>query len=309
MKKTILIILIIIIICIAGVLIILNQAKTETNIKKIKIATTIFPLYDIAKNIGKDKIDIINLLPPGSSPHTFDITPSLIKDLQGTNLVFRIGDPLDGWILDITDSIENIKIQNVKNKITQKPFEFKHDDEHDEKDHETEELLLDPHYWLSTENTKTIAANIAEELIKLDPDNKEFYQKNLNAYQAELDLLEKEIFAELKNLKKREMIVFHESWNYFARQFDLKIVGVFTPNPGQEPTPKYLQSLHETALQNKIKNVFSEPQLSPETLRPFVEDLGLKMHILDPLGGGAGRDSYTATMIYNARVIKQALNE
>lgn len=273
---------------------------------KTTVGTTIFPLYDIAQNIAGDKLEVINLLPAGASPHTFELTPSDIKDLQNTRVVFAIGQGLDAWTENITDSVNNVEIYTVENGITLKPFgsEQAHEPEEDHHEHGD----YDPHYWLSTVNAKTIAKNIGDKLVEIDPDNKNFYQQNLSDYHRELDQVKNDAAEILNGLNSKELIVFHESWNYFAEEFNLEIVGTFTPTPGQEPTVQYLKELQDTALEHNAKAVFSEPQLSAESIEPFVKDLGLKLYVLDPIGGVPGRDSYINTLLYNARTVSQALD-
>ncbi len=289
-----------------GVYFSLNQKnELDKPQKKIKVATTIFPLYDITKNIAGDNMEVINILPPGGSPHTFEITPSLIKNLQGAKIIFNIGDPLDNWITKIGDNVDDVSIYSVKEGIDLKSFKFKHKHEHEKKP--GMKMTLDPHYWLSIKNAKIIAENITKKIISIDPDNKLIYENNLDKYKIKLTKTKNEIDKILENVPNKKLIVFHESWNYFAYEFNLDIVGVFINSPGKEPTPQYLKELHDTAKKHNIQVVFSEPQLSPETIKPFVEDLNLSLYILDPLGGIGERNSFINTLLYNAKTINNAL--
>ncbi len=293
-----------------------SKEKTEPSIKpeKIKVATTIFPLQDIVQNIAQDKIEVINILPSGASPHTFEVTPSQIKALEDTQIIFTIGHGLDDWTKDITQSLEEMKIYSVDSNISFQEIKDHHG--HDEKENQEEEGFhqddeatsnLDPHYWLSFKNGKIIAANITDALIELDPSNKEFYFQNLKKYDQRIDQAFLESFQKIEKLNQRELIVFHESWNYFVQDFNLEIVGVFEPTPGKEPSPQDLANLQKTVSEHNIKVIFSEPQLSPETIKPFVKDLELKLYVLDPLGGVAERNSYLDLLLYNANTISEAL--
>ncbi len=289
------------------------QKKSSVTNSRIVIATSIFPLADITRAIVGDKMEVVNLVPPGSSPHTFTITPSDIKKLKQAKIIFIIGDPLDSWTKEITSSLDNITIYPVNQGVKlrtfaewQKYYQEKTILKESEDNHDQ---LIDPHYWLSPTNGKIIAQNIYEQIIKLDPQNKNYYAKNLQNFKKQIDQTITTIKSELKDLPQKNIIVFHDSWNYFANEFGLNIVGVFVPAPGKEPSPKYLASLHKSAKKFNIKSVFAEPQLSLETVRPFIADLNLKLYILDPLGGVPPRDSYINILLYNAQTIKQALSE
>lgn len=277
---------------------------------KPQVAATLFPIYDIAREIAGSDADVQLLLPPGASPHTFDLTPQHIRDLQRTDLVLKVG-LLDDWIDPVAQSLPDARIVLVHDNIALHKSE--HDHEHEEEEHEEGEEhehateRFDPHYWLSAENAHIIAENIANELVALDPEHADQYRARLVAYQGELTALHAELTNTLAPVAKRNIITFHEGWRYFAESYDLSIVGVFEPSPGRQPTPAYLANLQEAAETHGVEVVFSEPQLPNDTLRPFVSDLGLTLSVLDPLGGVAGRDSYIEMMRYNAETIARAL--
>jgi len=125
----------------------------------------------------------------------------------------------------------------------------------------------------------------------------------------ELDSLSTRIRAHIDMLPDKKMITFHDAWAYFAEEFGLEIVGTFEPFPGKQPTPRYLAELQDVARRNKVKAVFSEPQLSDQAIASFVKDIGLELYVLDPLGGIEGRDSYIKLLTYNTDVIVEALSQ
>lgn len=285
-----------------------EQTSSEAT---IHVASTIFPIHDIAKTIGGDHVTSNVILPPGASPHTFSPTPSDIRRLENTHLLFVVGHGVDGWASTITDALEEVETVDVSKDIPLHTFTHEHEHEHHESAHENndEHKTVDPHYWLNTANGITIASTITDALCAADPDNTEQYKENLASYTQDLNALHKEITDTLNDLDNRDLLVFHDSWNYFAREFNLTIAGVFQTSPGKETSPQYLEELYNHAQEHNVRVVFSEPQLSPATLRPFVEDLGLTMYVLDPLGGLKERDSYINMLRYNAETIYEALNQ
>lgn len=306
MKKIIVLFFIVVIILIlAGCV-----AKNEEKNQKLKVAATIFPLVDIARNIGGDKVEVIQILPSGASPHTFEMTPQQIKDLQGTKAVFMIGQGLDDWVRQVSNSISNVELIGVDEGIDliKSSGEEEHEEFSDENEkHEHGEY--DPHYWLSIENAKIIAGNIENKLAEIDSGNKEFYKENLNNYLERLDKLERDVMVKLANIKTRKTVTFHEAWQYFADEFGFEIIATFEPFSGKEPTAKYIEELNKIVKDNNIKVIFAEPQMSDEVLKSFVEDLGLELYVLDPIGGVEGRGSYVEMMEYNGDMLGEALNK
>lgn len=270
-----------------------NKGRTfQKSPTKLKVAVTIFPLYDLTKNIAGDKVEVIQILPPGASPHTFEVTPSTLKKLEGTGIVFQIGMGLDTWVEDITSSLDSIKKIPVSEGIKLKKEVTGNDPGG-----------VNPHYWLSLTNGKIIAKNITEALKTEDPENANFYQSQFNTYSQDLAKENQYLLAKMGNLSNRNLVTFHDAWLYFADDFGLVVVATFEPFPGKEPTPKYLAELQTVIKKYNIKTIFSEPQLSDEIIKSFTKDLGVNLAVLDPLGGVAGRDSFINLMRYNVEVI------
>lgn len=145
MKKTI-IIGIIILLAVLGIM--ANQEKDTGmthSTHEHKVAATIFPLYDMTKQIARDNFDVVLVLPSGTSPHTFDPQPSLLKDLQGSQAIFAIGHGLDNWATTIAGSI-NSKVITVDDNINLRATIDEHSDHAERKDdHEEDDHADDSH--------------------------------------------------------------------------------------------------------------------------------------------------------------------
>jgi len=291
------------IISISIIFLFISCQKTEVQEDQLTIATTIYPISDIAKNIVGDKIHVVNIIPPGSSPHTFTLKPSQIKDIQNAKILFTIGQNFDSWTTDIIKSVPSIKIRTIDKNIELRHF-TSHEDHNEEGHHH--EGNIDPHYWISINNLKIISQNIYEEIINLDPDNQSYYTENYERLISELDNADIEIIEIFSTLKNKDILVFHDSWSYFANEYGLNIIGVFTLSPGKEPSPQYLESLYKTAKEHNIKAIFSEPQLSSSVIKSYLTDLDLELSVLNPIGG-INEKSFINTLINNAKTIESAL--
>jgi zinc transport system substrate-binding protein len=267
------------------------------------IAATIFPLADIIRNVAGEAARVIQILPAGASPHTFDMTPGQVRELQKARVIFKIG-VIDDWINGVAESAPKAEIVSLQNHITLKSF---HDDVHNHGSAEkSPSLKFDPHYWLDARNGIIIAQNICAKLSALDPANAPLYAKNSRRFQGELLRLDGELKKACSALKNNKIIVFHDGWRYFAAAYGLEIIAVFQPAPGREPAPRDLQKLYALARTFKIKAVFSEPQLPTASLEPLLEDLGLRLFVLDPLGGASPDDSFIKLLRRNIQTIIQA---
>ncbi len=286
-----------------GLVVLSGCQKDLKEAEKAVVVTTLFPLYDITKNVAGDEFEVINLVPSGASPHTFELTPGDTKNLYKAKTIFAVGH-LDEWVAESLNESDQEKVVHVDTEIEFLELAYEDDAEND------------PHYWLSPKNGKIIANNIANELIKIDPLNREIYLANLKKYQSELDKTFTEIDRFLKPLKNRDLVLFHESYNYLAQDFGLNVLTVFEPSPGQEPDPEHLKEFYDLIKEKKVRAVFSEVEFSASFINSFVADLNkdlpadqqVEVYVLDPLGGSEYANSYIDMLIYNAKTIYEGLN-
>ncbi len=254
-----------------------------------KVAATIFPLYDIARHLTGEGIEVVLVTPPGANPHTFEPKPSLIRDLRGAVSLYAIGHGLDDWIDPVLAAEPSMKKIVVDRGISLLDS--------------TEDEGTDPHYWLDAQNGLLIAETIAADLTLSFPDRSEEIRRNLAAYEDALRAADTEIRKELEPLAKRDLVTLHDAWYYFAEAYGLHVIGSFEPSPGRQPSPQYIAALRNAIRLSGTKTVYTEPQISASGLQSFIQDNGLRLVELDPFGGIGNRQSYIAVLRYNAEFI------
>lgn len=277
----------VIIICLSIVisLFILGNKNSTSQDSSLKVAATIFPLYDITRNIAGDSIDVELILPPGASPHTFEPSPQEIKALQGSKAIFTIGYDIDNW------SEKLAQTAGISQQITV--------------DRNVKLIDDNPHYWLSVQNSELIADQVLDELTLLFPQYEQEFIKNRDNYVIKLRNLSQELNAKLAS-QNIQIATFHNAWEYFAQEYGIKVVAIFEEFPGKEPSPAYLADFQKQIQTNQVKIIFAEPQFSTAQLNPIATDLGVEISTLDPIGGIEGRDSYESLMRYNLERILEA---
>ena len=296
MKRTVIILLSVAVVIAIGVFGsgFFKQPTPEEN-GKIKIAATIFPLYDIIRTIGSGRVDSVQILSPGVSPHTFEVTPKVASGLSGSKVIFKIGYGLDDWVDGAVQSIApDARIVAVSQGISVRHFS---------------DGSVDPHYWLDLNNAKLIAANIAKELSAVDPQGAQEYNSRLSEYESSLDEANSYIFRTLSSVKQKNIATFHDAWYYFARAYGLSVAAAFEPFPGKEPTPQYLADFISTLKHDGIKVVFTEPQFSSQSIEQIAQDMDVELVPLNPVDGGADASvDFIELMKDNALRMAQALD-
>lgn len=283
------------------------------------VAATIFPIADIAEHVVGDERNVVLIVPPGASPHSYSLAPSQAVDLQRAQAVFAIGHGLDAAIVNsVQKTLEgDVRVTEVDDGIALREFSEHHDHDHDdghgheeehgeENEHQHEEGNLDPHYWLTVANAKLIAQTIRDTMQAIDPEHAQQYADNTQEYLAELDALEAELRDIASTATKREFIAVHDAWGYLADAYGFELIGTFEPVEGREPSPVDIQELSELIEEHGIATFYTEPQKqTAAAARLFEEEFSLNVEVLDPVGGVRGRNSYVDLMRYNISRISQ----
>jgi zinc transport system substrate-binding protein len=275
----------------------------------LKVAATIFPLYDLVRQVAGSAVEVILLVPPGASPHTFSVKPGTVRTLMGCVAVFTIGHGLDDWAARLAQEagVQRTIVTDAGVPL-RRGYSEPHGAGHTQA-HTAAQDAIDPHYWLSIPNAMRMVQSIAEVLGQLDPEAQATYQQRAIAYQEQLRSADAEIRRLLTDLPRRDIATFHMAFAYFAETYGLNVVAVFEPAPGKEPGPRYVEAFQRQVRAHKLRTVFIEPQLSEAALRGLSQDLGITLRKLNPEGGVQGVESYIALMQYNAAQIAAALRE
>lgn len=257
---------------------------------KPQIITTLFPTYDFAKQIGKDKVDVHLLLPPGVEPHTFEPKPQDIVKINKSDIFIYTGKDMEPWAEDLLKGIPN---KNLKVVDASYGIEFisgkeehgktnDHDnniDKDDEHDHHREK---DPHVWLDFGNAKIMVDTMATALVGKDPANKDFYLKNATEYKAKLDDLDKK-FKETLATAKHKTIIYggHFTFGYFAKRYGLEYDSPYEGfSPNAQPSPKSITELIKKLKNSGITYIYYEELLDPKVARTISQATGAKLELL-----------------------------
>ena len=128
---------------------------------------------------------------------------------------------------------------------------------------------------------KIQAKNILDALIKIDTVNSDFYKNNYKNFLAKLDKLHLKLENSLKDVKGKKFMVFHPSWGYFAKRYNL--VQEAVEKEGKEPKPKEIINLINEAKEEGIKIVFVAPQFSMQSAKIIANGINGKVVVINPL--------------------------
>lgn len=265
--------------------------NTVNNIKididsRPKIVTSFYTMYDFTNKIGKDKISIKTIIPPGAELHDWEISSNEIIDIENADVFIYSGAGMEHWVEDVLKSIKNkdlIVVEASKGIELIDGQKHEHEGEQDSHVNESEKHSTDPHVWLNPLFAKKQMENIKNALIEADPQNKDFYNNNYSTISLEIDKLNEEFTTGLQNLTKRDIIVQHEAFGYLCEAYDLNQIGVQGLDTHTEPDPSRMAEIIDYAKQHNIKNIFFEQANSSEIAKTIAKETKATIRILNPL--------------------------
>lgn len=285
--------------------------NSETN--EAEIICTIFPYYDITKNILGDDCDKVKmLLKPGIDAHNYELTVRDKIAVENAKVFIYNGGESEKWVDKIIESGALNDASVLKAFDVVKLYEAEHE-EHDE-----HELEYDEHVWLSVKNAMTIADSVCKTLIKAYPDKEEEYLNNCKDYVKKLVALDTEFQHIKDNAELNEILVADRfPFLYLARDYDIEYYAAYKGCSAD--TEISIQTKIE--LQNKLKNGGLPGVIviegSTETLAKSLlanDGGGKKIYKLnslqtiseEELQSGAG---YLEIMSENAKILKDYLSK
>lgn len=261
---------------------------------KLKIVTSIIPLYNITRAIAGDRAEISEMVPPGMSPHTFSPKPSQMAELAGADVFIEAGAGMEFWADKLVSASGNRKMIILKMTDGLKLIAGDED-----------EPSGNPHVWLDPVIAKGFSEKIYKTLAGLSPGDRDYFRANYEKFSAGINKLNSYISGEAKKFKIRELVSFHPAWVYFESRYGLKEIAVIEVVPGREPTPKELINIVGQVKKYGIKTIFAETTLPRKAADVIAQEAGVKVLLLDPEGGDG--EDYITFMKKNFDIMKEGM--
>lgn len=240
-----------------------NSQTISSGDTSLRIFASFYPIYDFVEKIGKDKVDVSVIVPNGVEPHDFEPTSKQVVELQDADLIFINGAGFESWINGITNSnIVDLSRNITTENITSNP---------------------NPHIWLDPILVESMAEEIYNILVSLDPDNIVYYQNNLKQFDDKLELLNSNIKNNLTNCALNDFIAFHDAFGYFAKRYGLTQHVIGGISPEMDVNPQKLTESIKLAKQLGITTIFSEDNIEPRLSNTIANEVGGKVLVLSPI--------------------------
>lgn len=255
------------------------------------IAVSILPQEYFVKRIGGDRVDVLVLVGPGQSPHSYEPSPRQLASLSkaavwilsGTEFEITLEKKIAAQFpkLPIIDGTKGVKFRMLDAHDAHDDDEHDGHDDDDAQDDHDESGSIDRHTWLGHDNALLLAAHVRDALYQADPTGASVYEANYEALVSDINAEFTQLTKELAFLSGRTVLVFHPSFGYFLDEFSIKQEAVETG--GKEPTAKALSELIARAKNKNTPAIFVQAQFPVTAAETVARGVGARVVYLDPL--------------------------
>lgn len=273
---------------------------------ELKVAVLHPLLGDIARQVGGESVEVVDLIGPNGDPHHFEPKPDDLKKAEGATIYMVAGMGLEGYLPKLKAIIAN-KATLLEVGATLPALEGACDHEGHDHDHEHE---TDPHWWHSIDLFRRATGIVTDSLATAAPEHAEEFRKNAETYRRQLDELERWSKREVAKIPrdKRHLATAHAAFNYFCKDFGFTAHPVQGLSREQMPDPKELAELVANLKKDHVAAIFPEKESNPKILKTLTSDTGIRLG--DPLiADGTGVKSYQEMFRHNITALVKGLGE
>jgi len=284
-----------------GVLAACSHGNTNSTPSSPRIVAAESFLADIAQNIAGDHFQIDSLVPIGSDPHAYEMTPRDAALLANADLLLINGAGFESWLTFSLDTLpESVTVVQVSRGL---PFATARPG--------------DPHFWLDPISVIQYASNIRDAFRTLDPQNAADYEENARRYIQSLQELDVWVRQQVESIpaEDRLLLTNHESLGYYADRYGFTVIGTIleSQSTGTAPSAEHLVKLVNLIRTSGVRAIFLETGATPDLAQTLSEETGvqvisdLQTHSVTAADGVA--PTYLKMIEWNTRTIIQALKK
>jgi zinc transport system substrate-binding protein len=264
----------------------------------LKAVCSIHPVAAIVREIGGDRVQVTTIVPTGSDPHHFELTPHKAKAIYDADVIFLIGGHFDRWVLPGGGrDLKDCTIVDFHEEFSESLMSMGR--------------TFNPHFWLDPLFALRMAEIAGSTMCSLDHTNCSFYRAGIADFRTEIDSISASVSKRLSEAGLEDFVGFHPAWSYFARRYGLHEHGTLEISHEHEPSAKHIAEIVEDMISHRIDVILAEEFSNLDLARAVASQTGARIIYLDPLGGEdlPDRDTYGELLDYNISAIEKSLRE
>lgn len=247
--------------------------------EKLLIVTTTTLSKDLAEQIGKDLVQVDSIIPSGTCPAHYDLSPSEYMAVKGASLIIHHG--VEGWLDDLIKASGNEDITRFNTGP--------------------------PGQWNTPPKTMEKIRGIEEILSKIDPANATYYKDNAHDFIQSIEETSSELKVKAEDYQVSAVKVIVMQWQKgFVNWLGFQVIADYPPP--ETVSAKEYADLVNKGRQEEASLVIDNKQSGTDLGAKLAEDIGAEQVILTNFPGAfEGTETYQQMIKYNADQLFGAL--
>ena len=275
----------------------------------IRVTATTGMVADAARNVAGDRASVTGLMGPGVDPHMYRASQRDLQRLREADLLLYNGLYLEGRMAQVFErmSQERPAVAVAEAVPVEKRIEAG--------DYGG---LYDPHVWFDVSLWKYVVQAVRDALIEVDPEGRDTYEANAEAYLAELEALHVKVKERIASIpeENRVLVTAHDAFGYFGKVYGIEVMALQGISTAAEFGLRDITNLARTIAEREIPAVFIETTINPQGVNALIEGIRERGHDVqeggelysDALGAdGTPEGTYVGMVRYNVDTIVEAL--
>jgi len=261
----------------------------------VQVAAGFYPLQYVAERVAGNDAQVEVLTQPGAEPHDATLSvreTALVAEADVVVVAGGVQPSVDDAVANAAEDATIVDTSSPDFETSNQPA-IRPDD---------------PHFWLDPLLMADLGDEVADALVKKDPDHADTYRGNAADLRTDLQRLDRAYEDGLADCERSTVVVSHDAFGYLDR-YGLEFAPIAGLSPGAEPTPADLSRLQDLIRAEGITTVFSERLVSPRLTETLADDLGIRTAVLDPIEGltdETANEDYLSLMRANLAALEKA---
>ncbi len=289
------------------------------------VMASLYPLADLSSQLLGDIAQVETLIPPGVSPHGFELRAEELAKLSRAKVLVLSGGVIDLWVEEALSRFggayrvvvfsDLVGIELPAGGHHGHHHDHHHHDGHHHEDHDDHGddagrvgIETNPHLWLDPVLTIEFIEALGPLFAEAFSDHRALIESRSSALIRSLREVDDTCRRRLGDLEQKKLMTFHNAFDRFADRYGLDVVQHLIPIdllPGGEVKPGDLVDAINAIRRYELGVIYAEPQFPDVAAAGLSRETGVAVYRLDPLGhpGVEGYRTYQEMILSNVDVL------